>query len=780
MKRFIFLLIFTPFFLLSQELEEPIIEQNSGFYTQEFQLTISHPDPDVTILYTIDGSEPRIENLTGKEWFYKIDYPTYPNSSFGELLEDTIWTYEYSSEILINDISENQDRFADISPSYFMNESYNQYSKADSVNVFKGWVLRAVAYKDGQYSSIVSRNYFINALGSDRYSLPIICLNIDPEEFFGYERGLNVPGLLFDQWRQENPTMPLIDDIYSPANYNARTDTSELELSFVYLENGDEILNHHAGLRVNGKGSRVYPNRSYRLYARNAYGEKNFKHQFFDGSPDAKFKRLILRNSGQDCMATMFRDAFIQQSSKNLNVGIQEFAPVILFVNGEYFGLYNLRERYDKKFFNRVYDIPEDELDYVKIREVVEIKEGSNQAYMGLRSFVENNSLTDENNFQYINDVIDLENYTDYYAIEIFAGNIDWPFNNNEFWRMNTGDNTDPNVPYGKDGRLRWLLKDLDLSFGLRWDYASYDFDDLTRVSTVLNSTNPLDTATNYYTTIFRALLENEDYKHYFINRFSDILNTTYKSELLVDNLIEIRNLIEPEAEENIQRWSPINQKLTFHQPIHSYSEWEGHVNDLIEFSEERQAHVRAHIENRFETEKLDLILDVSGVDHGYIGLNTIEVRVGTDGVDSLAPFPWEGVYFKEVPITLKAIPMTGYIFSHWSGDISETTEDITLFLNEDTFIKANFVLEEEGTIGVEEFTKNNDVKVYPNPFKDEITVLTDNYAGEYSIYSLQGEEVINGDFNSKTIRLDNLNIGVYILQIKQGGELIRKRIIKH
>lgn len=767
MNRILLALLLLPITTFSQTLAPPTISHASGFYTDSFYVKITHPDPDVTILYTLDGSEPRIENLTGRVWNYKKQYPT-NGEALGPLLQDTIWTYEYTDPILVRDRSNEPDRYADISASYYTNYWYNSMAKPDSVNVFKGAGLRVMACKDGVFSKIVTKNYFVSPKGENRYSLPVTCLNVNPELFFSYENGLNVPGLLFDEWRINNPAES-IDRIWAPANFRASGSASEITLNYSYLVENNEVLNQGIGLRLHGNGSRFYPNRSYRLYAKSEYGTSKFDYPFFSDYSENSFKRIILRNSGGDTEKTMFRDAFIHQVSKTLHYDIQEYRPSILFINGEYFGLYNIRERFDDKYIEQVYNINGGDLDLIENNGDVE--EGDNLSYNLLMNYFNSNSLEDSINYIHATKLIDILNFTDYFVTEIFVGNTDWPQNNNLFWRKRVS--YDSNAPYGHDGRWRWLLKDLDQSFGNRDEYP-IEYNDLLRVSKLSDT----DTVLNKSTLIFRKLLENDSYKNYFINRFCDILNSSYKSELLVSKIMEIKNNIASEMPEHITRWNPQNEQFLVYHPVYSYPIWEKNVDTLIYFANNRSYWMRNHIENRFETGgKVNLILGCAK-NEGEIKLNTLEINEYLDGVNDNV-YPWSGVYFKNVPVTLKAIAKPGYVFSHWSGEIYDTLQEITLNLDNDTYIKANFVIEDDPLSLNNLLSVTKNITIYPNPFNDKINVLSDVYDGTFTVYSIEGKIVRQNDFSSPVIELEDLSKGIFVIEINTGGHSYRKRIIK-
>lgn len=779
MNRILLALLLLPITTFSQTLAPPIISHASGFYTDSFYVKITHPDPDVTILYTLDGSEPRIENLSGKVWNYKKIYPTNPGDVFGPLLQDTLWTYKYTDSVLVRDRSSEPDRYADISATYFANEFYCAIAKHDSVDVFKGAVLRVVAYSEGIYSRIFTKNYFVSQQGASRYSLPVVCLNVEPDKFFSYENGLNVPGIEFDNWRNNNPQQP-IDWIWGPGNFRAEGAISEIELHFSYLVNGSEVLNHGAGLRIHGRGSRFYPNRSYRLYAKSSYGASDFNYSFFPNYFQNKFKRLILRNSGSDTEMTMFRDAFIHQVSKKMNVDIQEYQPAILFVNGEYFGLYNIRERFDDKYFEGKYNV--NNIDFLGNLGVVE--EGDDIAYQELMDYLDVNSLASENNFKYVSERIDIENYTDYFITEVFTDNLDWPTNNIEYWRKKTA--FDPTTPKGHDGRWRWVLKDLDLSLGNDWA-SNVNHDNLERVSTESSIYPDL----NKSTLIFRRLLENDRYRTYFINRFCDILNSSYKSEILVAKILEMKENLSSEIEEFILRYSPTNQHILTHQTVPSYSKWESSIDGMISFSINRAFWVKEHIKNRFDIEnESDVVLAVSDTAHGIIRLNSIDIDNRTDGINSDI-YPWSGIYFKNVPITLKAFPKEGYKFSHWSGEINDTVGEVTLLIDHDIYVKANFIKEivivdNPDTTDTDSLSvtygkvKNNNIVLYPNPASDYINVLSDAQDMNYEIVTIDGRLISLGVMKGTKIGLLNMEKGEYILRLFNDKQVAVKKFVKY
>lgn len=157
------------------------------------------------------------------------------------------------------------------------------------------------------------------------------------------------------------------------------------------------------------------------------------------------------------------------------------------------------------------------------------------------------------------------------------------------------------------------------------------------------------------------------------------------------------------------------------------------------------------------------------------IHLNTIEIHPGSDGINENA-YPWVGEYFKNVPITLTAVPKEGYEFSHWSGVITSTERKISLSLNEDSYIKANFIPKTAGTPS--EIAEKP--VIYPNPAENVVYIQSSTDWKEYSLYDVQGRQVKSGIIINDRISLDDISVGIYLLQLTaKEGVKEQIRVIK-
>lgn len=745
------LLLLIPSCFYSQGIEPPSFSFAPGFYLEDIELQIEHPQPNLILLYSLDGSEPLMENIAGKSWNYKKYYPILPGDSFGPMFTETSYTYSYNQSLILTDRTPATSVLADV---YTTIEKHNVRAFGE---LFKGHIVRARAYDavTGEYSPVISGNFFITENGSNRYTIPVLAISFDNEKFYDYEHGIGVPGILFDAWRAANPTQSITG--WEPANYRLSGDSTEFRIHFNYFVNGEDVLNHDAGMRINGGYTRANPNKSLRLYAKNDYGEKNFNYPFFEGYPVTKFKRLVLRNSGNDAVGVFFRDAFMHKLAKGLNFDVQESQPVALFLNGEYNGLRNIRERYDKKYFESIHNIPEDQLDFLENH--VEVKEGDAIFYNQMMALFENNNISFSDDAVYNNAIsfLDPVNFSDYYATTIYSGNNDWPMNNYLFFRHRT--TYDPTAPASvNDGRFRWILKDLDRAFFLKAKPENG------------HEWNTLEWATQQdpSTIVIRRLLENEHYKNYFITRFADLLNTTFKPDRVLGMIDDFKDIYAPEIEENGRRW------YTYTVPP---GPWLADVNRMKNFGTHRPHFQRQHIIDKFNLPgTFEMVLNVSDENHGYIHLNTIDIKEGTHGIDEIV-YPWVGEYFKNIPVTLTAIPKDGYRFSHWSGYVNTSANDITLNLAGDTYIKANFVPEHVGT---DDDFYATAIKLFPNPTRDMIYIQSATDWESFEVYDLQGRLVKIGEISKSSIALSELALGSYFINLKTTDKKSRLfRIIK-
>jgi len=652
-------------------LEPPAFSHHGGFYTDGFTLGLSHPDTAVVIVYTLDGSYPDIDNLEGTIYTYKNQYPENPGDPFGELLAGSYRSFLNDETITIADRSSYPDSLTQISSTWHQSPYYLPENP-----VFKGTVVRARALKPGALSSRVQTNtYFITDEAQNRYSLPVISISIPEQKLFDYEDGIYVAGIDYDNWRTANPTVS--NTWYTKCNFDRSGEEWEIPSHIEFYDPYFTLprISQEIGIRIHGSEARRRPMKSLRLYARGKYGKSELEHKFFTNLDDNSFKRLLLRNSGQDFLSTMLRDATVQTLVKGLLFDIQEYEPVIVFINGEYWGIHNIRERYDKHYFERVYGVDPENIDFLSVNE---IKEGDTVHYRQTINYIEANGLIEDVHYQYIKTRIDVDNFTDYQITNIFANNIDWPGANLEYWRLRT-QNYIPGAPIGHDGRWRWMLYDMDFSFGLSSGSQNASYNMLDHATLVGGTSYPNP---DWSTFLLRKFLENEEFKTRFINRFADLMNTYFLPARVVEFINENSNRIAPEIQEHLLRWNTYPDIST----------WWWFLDEMRDFAILRPDFQRQHIREYFDIENdIDITLDINNSNAGYVRINTINITDKTPGVDSI-PYPWTGIYFKDIPIEIEAVALPGYAFSHWEGLPTNTPAVAILIPEGNISVKAHFI----------------------------------------------------------------------------------------
>ena len=657
----------------TEALSPPTFSKESGFLTTEFNLTLSSTTPGATILYTLDGSEPQSSNLGGTTYSYKNQYPEHPGDVTGPLFTKSFTTLQYSAPIAIVDRSSQPNKLASISSTYSFDPDYIPTSP-----IYKGTVVRAKLVKPGSLDSkTVTNTYYISPLGANRFSLPVLSLSLDENKLFDYNEGIYVAGKDFDKWRIDNPLLE--PDYIEDANYTRTGIETEKITNMTYFINGLPVLNTDIGIRIHGGGTRAFQSKSLKLYARSEYGANSIDYKFFSNKKDDKFESLILRNSGNDFKNTLFKDALNHRIIRSLNLLTEAYQPTVTFVNGEFWGILNIRERYDDDYFKRTFNIDKIDLDFLENQgKPYDVSYGDELDYQNMISYITNNSLANDTNYNYIKTRLDPDSFSDYYISNIYLQNGDWPGTNIEFWRKRTNGYI-PNAPYGNDGRWRWAIHDMDGTFGIYYNDVTYNTLELATASDGPEYPNPA-----WSTLILRKLLENTSYKNEFINRFADLMNTTFLPSRIISMMDEMKAVIYPTIPEHISRWKAPADLDDF--------DWS--INFQKKFAVERPAAQRDHIRSKFGiASNINATLNVSNPSYGYIKMNTIEIQLGTDGITS-NPYPWSGVYFSNIPIKLKAIANPGYVFSKWTGASNSTNPEITVTSATSFNVTAVFVAE--------------------------------------------------------------------------------------
>ena len=507
------------------------------------------------------------------------------------------------------------------------------------IQIDKNKVIRARIFKPGAIpGKIASRTYLFDK----KPTLPVISITTNYENLWDNETGIYVLG---DSYENQNP--------YFGANFWEDWEKpASIEMIGV---DGKRVFAHNCGIKIFGAWSRANPQKSLAVFFSNEYGDPVLKDiALFKSKPEiTSFKSFVLRNSGNDYGYTRFRDGFMTDLVKDMNTDIQAFEPVILYLNGEYWGELNLREKVNEDYLESNHGFDADKINILEGES--NIIEGSNAEYLELLDFLNNNSLTNEANYNFVANQIDIDNFIDYQLSQIYFNNRDWPGNNIKFWS-----------PQTEDGKWRWIIYDTDFGFGI---YVNTDYM-LNTIQFALETNGPSWPNPPWSTLVFRRLVQNTAFKRKFVNRFADMLNTTFVSKNVIAKIDSIAAIIQPEIQQNYIKWNNPSPQW-----------WETSVQNMRNFAQYRPQYVRNHINQQFVNAGIyDLNLSVVPAVAGNIKLNSIEV-----GGDL-----WQGKYFQNVPVRLTANPRNGYVFNHWEvNGVTVLDESIELNLTKKTIVKA-------------------------------------------------------------------------------------------
>ena len=495
-------------------IKPPGFSRVSGFYPDNFKLKLSSEE-NTKIYYTLDSSDPK----------------TSPTS---QEFKDYILIYDRSSEPNnFSSLGEDDDSPISISRGH-------RY-KGLQYLVDKAMIVRAVSKNEkGEFSQVISKTYFVTNEDLYKYEdTTVISLVTDPENLFSPDFGIYVTGTMFQEWKNSDEYDPKqkLWDKNSKCNFFMKGTEWEREAFFTIFEKGEMILQQNVGIRVKGGATRNYPAKSFNIYARKKYGKSRIETDIFKDNYDingnliTSYKGLSIRSIYDNSRIRDIIGRDIFNSRKGLTYTNMKFS--VLFLNGEYWGLYILQERLSDDFIEKNYLIPSDNVVLVKDNE---IEDGPEEEYNKFKEFCieySKKDLTDEKIYEEIKNFIDINSLIELFATGIYIGNNDWPGKNDGMWR-NIGEKLEGNEY--SDGKWRFLIYDLDYSmnsYSVSTDSFNHALSRINRAE--INS-------------LFLSLLNNNtDFQNRFVNIYCDYANEVYSPQKVKkilekyrDNYIEL------------------------------------------------------------------------------------------------------------------------------------------------------------------------------------------------------------------------------------------------
>ncbi|HPR32949.1 MAG TPA: lamin tail domain-containing protein, partial [Prolixibacteraceae bacterium] len=559
----------------------------------------------------------------------------------------------------------------------------NLYSQPVWVNQTS--VIKARVFENGKLPGKVStQTFFIN---EETFDLPVISYSTNPTYLFDSKKGI----------------------------YTNILKMKEIPITLEYFEwDGKKSFTVNAGSRIAGLNIWGYAQKPFSIYLDGKYGDESINFQLFKEKNIGTFTKLNLRNAGDDWEGTFFRDPLLQYITQGqMKNAVQSYQPAVLFINGAYWGIINVRDKYDEQYFVSNYHVASNNIDHLRYgyddyhHFGLYIESGDSSEYVEMVRFMVNNDLSVQSNYEYIESLMDMGSYIDWVIQEIYVANPSWR-HNHEWWRDKTN-----------KGKWQWMNVDMDRGFD-RANVKSNLLDDF-----IENSYS----GAKHGDPIFKNLIKNEYFKNYFIHRYVTHVNTTYNPDRIIRVIDSLQNNIRGAMPDHIARWSSDNR-------IKSIDDWNNNVEELREFARERPEYAYSQIVKEFYVSgTVNLSIEVHPAKSGRVFINDVPATKDT----------FRAEYFSGVPVYLKAIPEVGYQFSHWEGGTTGNANEVKIIPGSDVLIKAVFI--------------PSGARILTSPVTSDILLTEEN-----SPYYTTGDIIVNPNVTLQ------INEGVTIYMAEKSG----------
>lgn len=489
---------------------EPTFSQDSGFYSSGFNLTLSGQN-GATVYYTLDGSDPTTSSTR---------------------YSGAIQVYDKSSEANV------YSAITDIADGY----------KAPANPVDKAMIVRAIAVDaSGNVSDIATKTYFIGYTQNDyAMNMRVISLVSDPDNLFDDEKGIYVKGKIYRE--SGGGGMVMFGGGNHAANYTQEGRAWERPAHITVFEKGKATYSAGVGIRMHGAWTRSAAQKSFNLYARADYGTAKLEYDFFNGQLTNingkvidSFDKITLRNGGNDDK-TKIRDRLNQEMVGDRAYGTQAQTECVVFLDGEFWGTYNIVEKIGKEYIADHYKVKQGSVCMIKTDELADGTDQGLADYEELKRLANSANYSDAGIYDRFEALMDLESLADYFATELIVGNSDFGNNNYALWKTEV---VDPNKPYA-DGRWRFILFDTEYGAGL---YGQ------SNAST--NAINSLRSKNTWITKLFFGLLENnEQFRSMFLTCYNDQCDNCYQSTRVVQRINQLESAYQASMVATLERFS--------------------------------------------------------------------------------------------------------------------------------------------------------------------------------------------------------------------------------
>jgi gliding motility-associated-like protein len=480
------------------------------------------------------------------------------------------------------------------------------YLAAVSVNATT--VVKARSFPtDPQFlPSFIETNTYM--IGADQFSMPVISVSGD-----------------------------LIDDLLTSAWGQPITTLEYFNASGVLLDEVEGRANEH------GNDSNAYDQRGFDYIVHDEMGySAEIDYPIFRVSDRDSYQRVVMKAAANDNYpfgdGAHVRDAYVHSLSQIAGLKLDErsYEPAIVFCNGVYWGVYEIREKVDDlDYTDHYYDQPRHYVDFLKTWGGTWEEYGSGADWYSLRNFILNNDMSVQGNYENVTAEFNTNSLIDYFILNSYVVSMDWLNWNTAWWRGRH--------PDGNARRWRYALWDNDATFGHYINYTGIP--DTGPTADPCDPESLGDPGGQGHVPILNKLLDNEEFTNDYVNRWADLSNSVFSCDFMIHHLDSLIAIIEPEMPRQIQRWGG------------SLSGWQNRVQELRNFIMARcNDEIVQGMEECYDLESITITIIIEGM--GQVELNTITITIPMT--------PWDGIYYAGIPIELDAIEIPGGFFIEW------------------------------------------------------------------------------------------------------------------
>ena len=541
--------------VVGSKINEVLFSQDAGIYEGAFVLRLEAKE-GYTIYYTTDGSDPSQSRNTSRQ--------------------------KYSSGIMLTDTSA-------MSWGPVTQAAGHHWGSPFASKQIGGHVIKAYATNGTESTAVFTNTYFVTD-DLAGYGVTVMSFSMPAKEVIGTNGFYN---------------NYLVDPNNITGGRNRGVGIMEL-----FDTEGHRVGNSRVELAVSGNGSSGAAMKSLRIYIKGANNQEaglqsDLNYDIFGGEArDAlgqaitSFSRLMIRNSGNDCGSSYIRDAFMQSTAAGLNVDYMESASTLVFINGEFWGVYNLRERYSPEYVESHYGVDKEnvtiiENDYYQLTAhgnpnaeyiVSSGEEGDEKPFNDLVQYMKSHDLADQSNYEYVASLMDIDSFVDMWVVRLYYNARDWPENNIKVWR-----NKNPDDPSGFDTKWHFTLLDLDMGLSF---YPSGHWADTSESQNYFG----LIDSSSVCGSMMRALLRNPGFRQQFIERYYTVVVNHLTPERLNAIFDELYAERDPLMNLQRDRWGR-----------NLYAVWQSECANIRSFLNDRQVYTLNHFFSYFGISEADL-----------------------------------------------------------------------------------------------------------------------------------------------------------------------------